>query len=64
MSIIVYVEAGEVQSVFCDSETNIPEVLVVDYDTRNGEDPTVKNVAVEYMDPECEIAKDIQKWRL
>jgi hypothetical protein len=63
MSIIIQVEGGVVQAVFSESDINIPEVIVMDYDEQSEDNPIIGEQIVDILDPDCDVAKDLAKWR-
>jgi hypothetical protein len=63
MAIIIQVEGGVVQAVFSESDINMPEVIVMDYDEQSEDNPIIGIQVVDVLDPDCDVAKDLAKWR-
>ena len=63
MAIIIQVDGGVVQSVFSESEENIPDVIIMDYDNDSEDGLIIGESVVDILDPDCDIAKDLAKWR-
>jgi hypothetical protein len=61
MSIIIHVDGGVVQSVFSTIKGDKTEIVVVDYDDQSETNPSIGRLKLEYLKPEYDIAKDIEK---
>lgn len=61
MSIVIHVDGGIVQSVFSTIKGDKTEVVVVDYDDQSENNPSIGKMKLEYLKPEYDIAKDIEK---
>lgn len=63
MAIIIQVDGGVIQSVFSESDENIPEIIAMDYDDESEDNPIIREQIVDILDPDCDVAKDLEKWR-